>query len=221
MTALSNSFAKRVRDSEASIVALMQQILRDLLANLPHFVAVRARPFARLSAALGVMGAETFRETLSGFRPDHISLTRGFNCDGKKTDCGCGVDRIGAAVGGQRGGVRGFGSHQPCRGRNRPGCWLRADGVLQHVDGSTLPSSRFRFTGSGELDNGLAAGVHLSTGLAATVRHAWAVYVASEGRRTLTIGHTRHASDGMAHARLGGLSWMGGVTNWCSYTTGG
>ena len=91
------------------------------------------------------------------------------------------------------------------------------DGLIQHVD-SNASGSRFRFTGSGELDNGLTAGVNLEYSLGATVRHA-NVYIASEGG-TLTIGHTGHAADGASNARLGGPSWLGGVTNWCSYASG-
>ena len=33
----------------------------------------------------------------------------------------------------------------------------------------------------------------------------------------LTIGQGSEATDGVAHARLGGPSWLAGVTNWCSY----
>ena len=85
---------------------------------------------------------------------------------------------------------------------------------------TTAPRSRFRFTGSGELDNGLTAGVNLEYGLATqTVRHA-NLFINSEGGK-ISVGHTGTATDGMAHARLGGPSWLAGVTNWCSYTTSG
>ena len=99
------------------------------------------------------------------------------------------------------------------------------DGDLQHVD-SNASQSRFRFTGSEELDSGLTAGVNmelgvLSTGTSSgtTTRHA-AVYLDGAGGK-LTLGHTSAAADGMAHARLGGPSWFGGVTNWCSYHSAG
>ena len=92
------------------------------------------------------------------------------------------------------------------------------DGELQHVDNNSS-GSRFRFTGSGELDNGLTAGVNLEYALSTAVRHA-NVYVSSEGGK-LSIGHTSTATDGMNHARLGGASWLAGVTNWCSYVSSG
>ena len=92
------------------------------------------------------------------------------------------------------------------------------DGKIMHVDNDSS-QSRFRFKGSGELDNGLAAAVHLEYGLATNLRYA-DLSVASEGG-TVSIGHGETATDGMAHARLGGASWLGGVTNWCSYTTSG
>ena len=42
------------------------------------------------------------------------------------------------------------------------------------------------------------------------------VYISSPGG-TLTVGHGSTAADNMMYANLGGPSWMGGVTNWCSY----
>ena len=97
------------------------------------------------------------------------------------------------------------------------------DGDLQHVD-SNASQSRFRFTGSEELDSGLTAGVNmelgvLSTGTSSgtTTRHA-AVYLDGAGGK-LTLGHTSAAADGMAHAdnAFNGGSWLGGVTNWCAF----
>lgn len=93
-----------------------------------------------------------------------------------------------------------------------------SDGDIRHADNDSS-QSRFRFTGSGELDNGLTAGVNLEYGLATNVRHA-NIYINSEGGK-VSVGHTSTATDGMAHARLGGPSWLAGVTNWCSYTTSG
>ena len=94
------------------------------------------------------------------------------------------------------------------------------DGSLQHVD-SNASNSRFRFTGSEELESGMTAGVQLE--LAAlngedtgpTLRHG-NVYLSTAGGK-LTIGHGSTAADGMAHADLGGPSFLGGVSNWCSY----
>ena len=91
---------------------------------------------------------------------------------------------------------------------------------LRHVD-SNASASRVRFTGSDELDGGMSVGVNLEMGIqtgskdGTTTRHA-AVYLDTAGGK-LTAGHTSTAADGMAHARLGGPSWLGGVTNWCSY----
>ena len=92
------------------------------------------------------------------------------------------------------------------------------DGKLQHVDGNSS-GTRFRFTGSEELDGGLTAGVQLEYGLTGNVRHA-NVSLASAGGK-LTVGHGSRATDGMAHADLGGASWLGGATNWCSYASTG
>ena len=107
------------------------------------------------------------------------------------------------------------------------------DGDVQHVDANSS-ESRIRATGSGELDNGLTAGVQWEVGgigksdgkddakgVAQVIktRHA-NVYLSSVGGK-LTIGHGSRAADGMAHARLGGPSWLGGVTNWCSYASAG
>ena len=92
------------------------------------------------------------------------------------------------------------------------------DGDVQHVD-SNASQTRFRFTGSEELESGMTAGVQLEYGLATNVRQA-NVYLSTAGGK-VTVGHASMATDGMAHARLGGPSWLGGVTNWCSYTSSG
>ena len=92
------------------------------------------------------------------------------------------------------------------------------DGDVQHVD-SNASQTRFRFTGSEELESGMTAGVQLEYGLATNVRQA-NVYLSTAGG-TVRVGHSSTATDGMAHARLGGPSWLGGVTNWCSYASSG
>jgi hypothetical protein len=93
------------------------------------------------------------------------------------------------------------------------------DGTLMHVDNNSS-ESRFRFTGSGELDNGLTAGVNFEYApLRNAVRHNY-LYISSEGG-TLSVGHTGTAADGSSNARLGGPSWLAGVTNWCSYASDG
>lgn len=97
------------------------------------------------------------------------------------------------------------------------------DGELRHVD-SNASQSRFRFTGSEDIGNGMTAGVNmelgvLSTGSASgtTTRHA-ALYLSTAGGK-ITLGHTGVATDGATNARLGGPSWLAGVTNWCAYAS--
>ena len=92
------------------------------------------------------------------------------------------------------------------------------DGNLVNADNDSS-QSRFRFQGSGELDNGLTAAVHLEYGLGTNLRQAYLSLDSAGGK--LTLGHGSDAADSMAHARLGGASWLAGVTNWCSYTTSG
>ena len=98
------------------------------------------------------------------------------------------------------------------------------DGDLQNVD-SNASQSRFRFTGSEDLGGGLTAGVQMELGVLSTggtkpgtsTRHA-NVHLGTPGGK-LTLGQGSTAADGMTNARLGGPSWLGGVTNWCAYAT--
>ncbi len=94
------------------------------------------------------------------------------------------------------------------------------DGSLRHVD-SNASETRFRFTGSEDLGNGMTAGVQLELGRPSNwrTRHANVSLSGSFGK--LTIGQASAATDGVAHADLGGASWLGGVTNWCSYASSG
>ena len=92
------------------------------------------------------------------------------------------------------------------------------DGDLMHVEGASS-GTRFRFTGSEELDSGNTAGVQLEYGLTGNVRQA-NVHLSTAGGK-LTVGHASRATDGMAHADLGGPSWLGGATNWCSFASSG
>jgi predicted porin len=92
------------------------------------------------------------------------------------------------------------------------------DGDVQHVDANSS-QTRFRFTGSEELESGMTAGVQLEYGLKTNVRHA-NVYLSTAGGK-VTVGHASMATDGMAHADLGGAAWLGGATNWCSYASSG
>ena len=97
------------------------------------------------------------------------------------------------------------------------------DGELRHVD-SNASQSRFRLTGSEDIGNGMTAGVNMELGVLSTgsasgtsTRHA-ALYLSTAGGK-LTLGHTGVATDGATNARLGGPSWLGGVTNWCAYAS--
>lgn len=97
------------------------------------------------------------------------------------------------------------------------------DGDLQHVDANSS-QSRFRFTGSEDIGNGMTAGVNMELGVLSTgsssgttTRHA-ALYLSTAGGK-ITLGHTGVATDGATNARLGGPSWLGGVTNWCAYAS--
>ena len=96
----------------------------------------------------------------------------------------------------------------------------KEDGSVQHVD-SDASETRFRFTGSEELESGMTAGVQLELGRPGDwrTRHA-NVYLSTAGGK-ITIGQGSVATDGMAHARLGGPSWLGGVSNWCAYHSSG
>ena len=94
------------------------------------------------------------------------------------------------------------------------------DGDVQHVDANSS-ETRFRFTGSEELESGMTAGVQLELGRPGDwrTRHA-NVYLSTAGGK-ITIGQGSEATDGVAHADLGGASWLGGATNWCSYAGSG
>ena len=87
---------------------------------------------------------------------------------------------------------------------------------------ATTPAPRpaVRFTGSGELDNGLTAGLNLEYAMGGPtpkLRQAYAVNINSEGGK-LTIGHT--GSDAADGSMAGAAAFPGlAVTNWCSYTT--
>ena len=91
---------------------------------------------------------------------------------------------------------------------------------LQHVD-SNASETRFRFKGSEDIGDGLTAGVLLELGKPSAWRTRHAALNLSGEFGKLTLGQTSAAADGMAHARLGGASWLGGVTNWCSYVSTG
>ena len=113
---------------------------------------------------------------------------------------------------------------------------------LRHVD-ANASESRVRFVGSEELDSGMTVGVNLEVGLGSDahgyggavttaddgtmtsskndlrVRHK-NVYLATPGGK-ITLGQTQSTSDNVPYASMGGLSWLGGVTNWCSFAGAG
>ena len=94
------------------------------------------------------------------------------------------------------------------------------DGDVQHVDANSS-ETRFRFTGSEELENGMTAGVQLELGRPGDWRTRHANVSLSTAGGKITIGQASEATDGVAHADLGGPAWLGGATNWCSYASAG
>ena len=102
------------------------------------------------------------------------------------------------------------------------------DAMVQDANGS---ETRFRFTGSEELDNGLTAGVALEVGSGGgtygygaddnsdfRVRHANVSLSSAAGK--LTIGQQNTPADASSYADVGS-TWIAGATNWCSYGIGG
>lgn len=103
-----------------------------------------------------------------------------------------------------------------------------ADARIMDANGS---ETRFRFTGSEELDNGLTAGVTLEVGAGGgtygygaasnsdlRVRHANVSLSSAAGK--LTIGQQNTPADAVLYADVGS-TWIAGATNWCSYGIGG
>ena len=92
------------------------------------------------------------------------------------------------------------------------------DNDVQHVD-ANVSQSRFRFTGSEELENGMVAAVGLEYGLMTNLRQAHGSLSGPFGK--LTIGHTNVTADGPQYASFIGPANMGGATNWCPYSSTG
>ena len=98
-----------------------------------------------------------------------------------------------------------------------------ADNDVKHSDGGASPS-RFRMTGSEELDGGMTAGVNLEYGVGATkgdnpgLRHS-AVYL-SGGFGKLTLGHTAQATDGIAYSNFDNYAWAAGIEVGCDFCSG-
>ena len=98
------------------------------------------------------------------------------------------------------------------------------DAMLGSGNGS---ETRFRFTGSEELDNGLTAGVTLEVGAGGgaygyggqdfRVRHANVSLSSAAGK--VTIGQQGNTHSSAAYADVGS-TWIAGATNWCSYGIG-
>jgi hypothetical protein len=100
-----------------------------------------------------------------------------------------------------------------------------ADAKLGSGNGS---ETRFRFTGSEDLDSGMTVGVTLEVGAGGNVhgyagddgksdfriRHANISLSSAAGK--LTIGQQGTASAGSSYADVGS-TWIAGATNWCSY----
>ena len=92
------------------------------------------------------------------------------------------------------------------------------DSDVQHVD-ANASQSRFRFTGSEELESGMTAAVGLEYGLMTNLRQAHGSLGGEFGK--VTIGHTNVAADGPSYASFLGGAFMGGATNWCPYASTG
>ena len=105
-----------------------------------------------------------------------------------------------------------------------------SDATIKDANGS---ETRFRFTGSEELDNGLTAGVSLEVGAGGgrysyapeedgnssdfRVRNANVSLSSAAGK--LTIGQQNTPADASSYADVGS-TWIAGATNWCSYGIG-
>ena len=95
------------------------------------------------------------------------------------------------------------------------------DNDLKHSDGSAS-GSRFRMTGSEELDGGMTAGVNLEYGVGArkdpanpNLRHS-AVYLSGAFGK-LTLGQTASASDGVAYSNFDNYAFLAGIEVGCDF----
>ena len=97
------------------------------------------------------------------------------------------------------------------------------DGDLQFTN-SNASETRFRMTGSEELENGLTVGVQFEIGAGGgaysyggqdfRIRHANVSLSSAAGK--LTFGQQSTPTDAAPYADVGS-SWIAGATNWCSY----
>jgi hypothetical protein len=90
----------------------------------------------------------------------------------------------------------------------------------EHVNAGSSPS-RFRFTGTGEMDNGVTAGVNVEYNIGssandtAKLRHA-ALSLGGEFG-TVTMGQTAPATHIIMHNSMDGYAWLSGVEIGCDF----
>ena len=93
-----------------------------------------------------------------------------------------------------------------------------------HTDAGSSPS-RFRFTGTSDMDNGVTAGVNLEYGAGGDagdnpgIRHA-AVSLGGEFG-TLTVGQSAPATHLIGHASYDNLAWLSGTELGCDFCLAG
>lgn len=93
-----------------------------------------------------------------------------------------------------------------------------------HTDGGSSPS-RFRFSGTADMDNGVTAGVNLEYGAGGSagdnpgIRHA-AVSLGGEFG-TLTVGQSAPATHLIGHASYDNLAWLSGTELGCDFCLAG
>ena len=93
-----------------------------------------------------------------------------------------------------------------------------------HTDGGSSPS-RFRFSGTSDMDNGVTAGVNLEYGAKGNagdnpgIRHA-AVSLGGEFG-TLTVGQSAPATHLIGHASYDNLAWLSGTEFGCDFCLAG
>lgn len=88
---------------------------------------------------------------------------------------------------------------------------------VKHKDGGASPS-RFRFTGSEELDGGMTAGVNLEYGITPNLRQANVHFSGAFGK--LTLGQASQATDGIAYSNYDNSVWAAGIEVGCDFCTG-
>lgn len=109
-----------------------------------------------------------------------------------------------------------------------------ADSDVKHSDGGASPS-RFRMTGSEELDGGMTAGVNLEYGVSGSfgakdspdegdvatgpnLRQANVHFSGAFGK--LTLGQASQATDGIAYSNFDNYAWAAGIEVGCDFCSG-